>query len=134
MFGNMFGDVQASTSLNLGENMRIESTTTDDTTANALAIPVPEDQAVQVDAHITARLSDGSKRAMWHLSGLFYRNAGGSVAAEGEVLSLDTRISAGCGYTAVLYPDTVTNQVQVRVTGTAEETVYWLAQASYFRK
>lgn len=134
MFGNMFSDTSASTSLNLGENMQIESTTTDGTTVNALTIPVPEDNTIQVNARIVARKSDGSKRAMWNLSAMFYRNAGGVVTLEGEVLSSDTRVSSGCGYTAVLYADTTNNQIQVQVTGEAGETVHWLAQAMYLRK
>lgn len=135
MFSNMFSDLSgASSSLSIGDNLQAEVNTTDATPSVGLSLPVPEDRAIKVTAQVTAKKSDGTKRAMWTLSGLFYRNTGGNVTAEGDPVVIDSHVSDGCAYAATLVANTTTQMVEVQITGTTAETVYWTVQANYFRR
>ncbi len=135
MFSNMFSDLSgASSSLSIGDNLQAEVNTTDATPSVGLSIPVPEGRAIKVTAQVTARLAGETKRAMWTLSGLFYRNTSGNVTIEGDVVVVDSRVSDGCAYVATLAANTTSQMVEVQITGTAAETVYWTVQANYFRR
>ena len=117
-----------------GENVYNEGSTTDGNAYDLISVPVREDTSVAVKAMITARKSDGTVRASWRISALFYRNTGGDVTLEGNVQVIDAHIPDGCAYEATLAANTTNQSIVVRVTGTATHTVYWAAQQKYIRK
>jgi hypothetical protein len=111
--------------------------TTDATTTTIFTSPVVADnETYQFEAIVTGMKSDGSDRALYKLTGLFYRN-GGNVTQEGATISLATiesdatwgagTLGTGCDFTL----DTGNQKVLVRVEGLAATTINWKAVITY---
>lgn len=129
---NMAQSIVGGSGSGLGQNEATGTVrTTDATQTTIIEIPVAQGQTIRVDAHITARKSDGSKHGSWHVAGLFYRNTGGNVTIEGMIQHVASFLSVTSSWTVDLTADTTTQCVDVNVTGYASETVDWTSKVNY---
>ena len=107
--------------------------TTDATPTDVVEIPIAEEKAVQLQARIMARKSDGTILLSNTLSVLAYRNTGGNVTIAGDILSIDSHATDGCVYTATVVANTTNQSAAVRCTGAAGATVDWVVNVNYMK-
>jgi len=93
---------------------------------------VNDNEAYYVTAKVTAMETDGTNRAVYHISGLFYRD-GGNVSQEGTTVAINETESAGITATwdADFALDTGNQEIEVQVTGGGSDTVNWKVEVEY---
>jgi hypothetical protein len=100
--------------------------TTDATATTLLAHTISDtNTAVLITANIVA-YSTGNDRGGWVISGTFYRDAAGAL----QESTTTTQHSKASGYSAAF--DVSGNDVRVRITGAAGETVKWKGFATAY--
>jgi hypothetical protein len=107
-------------------------TTSDATETTLFSLTLADNTTYNLDVMVCARLSSTTAKGMYGRSRLMvYRNNGGAatVAVDfgGQLEELDSYGSSGYDYVV----DVSGNDVRVRVTGAASETVKWAANVKY---
>lgn len=121
---------------NNGGNQKVSQkintvTTTTDTPTDLSTIAIAEGETWYIEAAIVARKSDGSEHAIYHLQGCFYRNTSGNVTQQGSTIV--SAIESDASWDADLVADTVSQTVDLRVTGAAATTILWKADIKYMK-
>lgn len=98
------------------------------TTLQAVTIDA-DNVAVYIEIKVLAMETDGSDRAIYHLSGIFYRN-GGAAVQQGITVSINTTES-DAAWDCVF--DVNGNDVRVRVTGVGGQIINWKCITEYVR-
>jgi len=106
--------------------------TTNDTQTTIATMPISEGDVFLVEVQIIGRKSDGTDRALYHLEGLFYRNAAGNVTQQGATVSVGT-IESNANWDCQLIADTVAQAIDVDVTGVAGTTIDWKCDIKLMR-
>ena len=130
---NGFTQVARSASNGGGYVTQVRTVQTTGATVTDLAtIAVAQGDVFAVEVDVIGRKSDGTDRAMYKLTGLFYRNSGGNVTQQGSTVSLTT-IESNASWDCTLNADTSNQTIDVRVTGVAATTINWKAVVRYVR-
>ena len=106
-------------------------TTTDATVTDLTVIEVAEGETYSVEIDVIAE-ETGTNRALYKMSGLFYRNASGDVTQQGSTAVLNEIESEplwACDFAA----DTANQTIDVRVTGEAATTIDWKVHVQYHK-
>ena len=106
-------------------------TTTDATVTDLAVIEVAEGEVYSVEVDVIAEEA-GTNRALYKMSGLFYRNASGDVTQQGSTAVLNEIESEplwDCDFVA----DTANQTIDVRVTGEAATTIEWKVHVQYHK-
>ena len=99
--------------------------TTDDTpTVLQATEAIPEGTVVSVTVDVVAVETDESNRALYKLSGLFYRNTSGNITQQGATVSLNT-VETDAAWDCDFVMNAGAQTIDVTVTGAAATTVNW---------
>jgi hypothetical protein len=99
-----------------------ELQTLDDTVTNILALTMPDTSVATVKTRTIARETDGTNRAMYEDTGLFYREGGGATL-QGSVANPITAVESDAAWATTL--NTTGNSFRLRATGVAATTINW---------
>lgn len=113
------------------QEKRTVLTTTDGITTTLVTVTLDDDAIYVFDLYVIARRTDSSKQAVFHRKVAVFREAGGSATIIGTILTPLTR-PVSTNYTATF--DVTGNDLRVRVTGQAAETVNWESYMDENRK
>ena len=106
-------------------------TTTTAVAANLATIDVSEGCFFGVEATVIACKNDNTKHSFWKKSAAFYRNPGGNVTQlKGATITI---VEIKEDYTTSFAANTVTQQIEIKGTGKAGDTVYWKCGYKYWR-
>lgn len=126
-------EIGSSTLYGGGEKTKLAAIQTTDAAVKVLtSIPVAAGEVYSVEIDILGRKSDGSDRANYKLTGLFYRNTGGDVTLEGLVTSICTTESDAT-WDCNLAANTGTQAIDVQVVGAAGATINWNGVIKYHK-
>lgn len=122
------GDTQAS------ESTAFRQTTLAGAITKLGSSVINEGESAQVIAKIEARrTAGGSSRSSWELRCHVYRDTAGNVTMTAAGVTTVYSDVDGSGYAAILDVDVGTQQVRVRVTGAAGQTVEWFGVLEVIR-
>lgn len=105
--------------------------TTDATETEIIEMDAAEDAAYHVEAIVVAKKSDGTQRAVFKISGLFYRATGGNVTQQGNTQALSI-IRSDSDWLADFNANTSAQTIEVKVTGKAATTIDWQVYLNYY--
>ncbi len=100
-------------------------TTTNNTATTVASIPLATEQTAKIYVKAVARNSDGSKNGSFYSTALFYRNTGGDVTIVGTQNDINVIKTAGSTIDVTIVANTVTEAVDVKVTGETSQTISW---------
>lgn len=98
--------------------------TADDSWLTIMSFAVPEGKTAEVYAKIVGANNAKTSRAVWTAEGLFYRNAGGDVTADGSITKPK---SGGLAGDVDIVVNTSDQTVDIKVKGVAATVVHWEA-------
>lgn len=111
----------------IADNGPILITTAAGGSNNVFKCPLPDLTTGYVDVEVVAVKSDGSERAVYRKSGLFYRSGAGAVAQGATDVALEIESDA----TWDCFFDVSGNDIRFRVTGIAATTINWSVRYSF---
>jgi len=104
----------------------VRKSTANATPTTVKSFSVSEGQTVKIYADVTAMKADGSEIGGLDLYAMFYRQAAGDVTKQGYTDGLPVNKTAGTTIDVEFVANTVSQQIDVKVTGITATTVKWL--------
>lgn len=105
--------------------------TTDDTVLNLKSISVAEGEDVSITIDIVGRRADGTERARYRITGLFYRNTSGNVTKEGSLQDVGT-IDEDAWNAVDLVANTGTQEIDIELSP-PDTTINWSSVIKYHK-
>lgn len=105
--------------------------TTDDTVLNLKSISVAEGEDVSIIIDIVGRRADGTERARYRITGLFYRNTSGNVTKEGSLQDVGT-IDEDAWNAVDLVANTGTQEIDIELSP-PDTTINWSSVIKYHK-
>lgn len=107
--------------------------TTDATVTTLISIPLAEGEVLYIDTHVAAIRSTAAEAGGWHSVAIFRRAAGGNVTQVSTTAALLAKEDSSGTPSVAFNANTTSQTAELRVTGEAAKTFYWVGQYEYFK-
>lgn len=114
----------------IGSGSTGTSDTTDATTEVIDTVSTEEETAYYVNAVVIAREGD-TNRAVFHISGLFYRASGGNITQQGST-QVRTIVASDADWDIDFNCNTTTQEIELQITGKAGTNISWSSNLLYY--
>lgn len=114
----------------LGSTQQDTVSTTDETETVISEITASTGNIYYVEAKVLGVKDDGSQRAIFHLSGLFYRDGSGNITQQGTTNAINITRS-DTDWSVNFAVDTSNQEIEVRVTGKSGTNIDWQSNIIY---
>lgn len=113
-----------------GSTQQDTVTTADETQTVISEISASASNIYYVEAKVLGVKDDGSQRAIFHISGLFYRDGSGNITQQGTTNAINI-IRSDTDWSVDFAVDTTNQEIEVKVTGKSGTNIDWQSNIIY---